>query len=50
MSQPFRFWGLNMHEISKEIFGTEDYESVLEILAPSDALVREFKKRIEKLR
>jgi hypothetical protein len=38
-----------MLEISKEIFGTEDYESVLEVLAPSDALVREFNKRIEKL-
>ena len=24
-----------MLEISKEIFGTEDYESVLEVLAPS---------------
>ena len=36
-----------MLEISKEIFGTEDYESVLEVLAPSDALVREFNKRIE---
>ena len=33
-------------EISNEIFGTEDYESVLAVLSPGDALVREFEDRL----
>ena len=36
-----------IEELSQNIFGTSDYNAVLEVLAPSDALVKEFKKRIE---
>lgn len=36
-------------EISKEIFGNEDYESVLAVLSPGDALVREFEDRLKYL-
>lgn len=36
-------------QISKEIFGTEDYESVLAVLSPGDALVREFEDRLKYL-
>ena len=36
-------------QISKEIFGTEDYESVLAVLSPCDALVREFEDRLKYL-
>ena len=36
-------------EISNEIFGTEDYESVLVVLSPGDALVREFEDRLKYL-
>lgn len=31
-----------MEKISLEVFGTEDYNSVLEIMAPSDTLVKLF--------
>lgn len=36
-------------EISNETFGTEDYESVLAVLSPGDALVREFEDRLKYL-
>lgn len=36
-------------EISNEIFGTDDYESVLAVLSPGDALVREFEDRLKYL-
>lgn len=36
-------------QISKEIFGTEDYESVLAVLSPGDASVREFEDRLKYL-
>lgn len=39
-----------LKEISKEIFGTEDYKAVLEVLAPGDSLVREFYKRVKEQR
>mgnify|MGYP003081981601 CR=1 FL=1 len=39
-----------MEKISEEIFGTSDYQSVLDVLAPSDALVREFYKRVDATR
>lgn len=38
-----------MYDIAKELFGTEDYQSALEELAPSDFLVREFYKRVSQL-
>ena len=31
-----------MAQISLEVFGTEDYNGVLGVMAPSDALVKEF--------
>lgn len=36
-----------IEELSQNIFGTADYNAALEVLAPSDALVKEFKQRIE---
>ena len=36
-----------IEELSQNIFGTADYNAALAVLAPSDALVKEFKKRIE---
>ena len=36
-----------IEEISKKIFGTADYQAALDVLAPSDALVKDFKKEIE---
>ena len=36
-----------IEEISKRIFGTSDYQASLDVLAPYDALVKEFKKEIE---
>lgn len=32
--------------ISIELFGTPDYESVLDMLSPSDSLIKEFKRRV----
>lgn len=34
-----------MEELSQKIFGTPDYVGVLETLAGSDALVKEFRKQ-----
>ena len=34
-----------MNEISLEVFGTEEYEDVLDMMAPSDTLVKEFWRR-----
>lgn len=34
-----------MEAISINLFGTKDYKSVLSIMAPSDALVKEFWKQ-----
>lgn len=36
------------NEISKQLFGTEDYESIIEILAPSDPLITKFNYECEK--
>lgn len=36
-----------IEELSQNIFGTTDYNAALDVLAPSDALVKEFKTRIE---
>ena len=36
--------------ISVDIFGTEDYESMLSILATHDGMVREFNRRVTKLK
>ncbi len=36
-----------MEELSLKIFGTPDYQSVLNVLAPSDKMVKEFKKQCE---
>jgi hypothetical protein len=33
--------------ISEELFGTKDYESVLKVISPSSEMMRIFKKRIE---
>ena len=33
--------------ISEELFGTKDYESVLRVISPSSEMMRIFKKRIE---
>ena len=34
-----------MEQISLELFGTKDYRSILDAMAPSDALVKEFWQR-----
>lgn len=34
-----------MEEISMEMFGTTDYQSVLDAMSPHDSLVKEFKYR-----
>lgn len=36
-------------EISLQIFGSEDYESILDILPPYDGMVKSFKKEVCKL-
>ena len=33
--------------ISEELFGTRDYESVFKVISPSSEMMRIFKKRIE---
>lgn len=38
-----------MRELSLQIFGTEDYESILDILPPYDGMVRKFHKEVAKL-
>ena len=35
-----------MDKISMQLFGTTDYQSVLDVLAPSDGLVKEFYRRV----
>lgn len=35
-----------IEDISVALFGTKDYQSVLDVLSPSDALVKEFKRRV----
>lgn len=35
-------------EISKRLFGTEDYESIIDVLAPSDPLITKFNYECEK--
>lgn len=39
-----------MEEISMRIFGTPDYESILEILPPYDGAVRQFLAEAEKIK
>ena len=39
-----------MEELSIRIFGTTDYQSVLEILPPYDGMVQQFKKEAEALK
>lgn len=39
--------GVDMEKISLEIFGTTDYQSVLDAMAPSDCLVKEFRRRCQ---
>lgn len=39
-----------MEELSLRIFGTPDYQSVLEILPPYDGMVQQFKKEAEALK
>lgn len=39
-----------MEELSLRIFGTEDYESVLEILPPYDGAVKQFLEEVKKLK
>lgn len=34
-----------MESISLELFGTSDYQGVLEVMAPSDSTVKEFWRR-----
>lgn len=38
---------VDMEKISLEIFGTTDYQSVLDAMAPSDCLVKEFRRRCQ---
>lgn len=38
-----------MEELSMRIFGTPDYQSVLEILPPYDGMVKQFLKECEQL-
>lgn len=35
------------NEISKQLFGTEDYKSIIEVLAPSDPLIAKFNYECE---
>ena len=39
-----------MEEISLRIFGTTDYQSVLEILPPYDGAVRQFYAEVERMK
>lgn len=39
-----------MEELSTRIFGTPDYQAVLEILPPYDGAVKQFLKEAEKLK
>lgn len=39
-----------MEELSLRIFGTTDYQSVLEILPPYDGMVQQFLKESEQLK
>lgn len=36
-----------MEKISLAIFGTTDYQAILDVMAPSDALVKEFRRRCQ---
>ncbi len=38
-----------MEELSQKIFGTPDYQSVLEILPPYDGAVKQFLEEAKKL-
>lgn len=42
-------YDVKIKEISLQIFGSEDYESMLDILPPYDGMVKLFKKEICKL-
>lgn len=39
-----------IEQISLKIFGTKDYQTMLEILPPYDGLVRMFQQQIENLK
>lgn len=39
--------GDRMEKISLEIFGTTDYRAVLDVMSPSDYLVKEFRRRCQ---
>lgn len=39
-----------IENISVEIFGTKDYRSMLKILNPHDGMVKEFNRRVTKLK
>lgn len=36
-------------QIALELFGTSDFDGVLDVLAPSDTLVKEFHKRVKEI-
>lgn len=38
-----------MEELAMRIFGTRDYNSVLNILPPYDGMVKEFHRELEKI-
>lgn len=39
-----------LSSIAMEVFGTEDYKMILSILPPYDGMVRDFNKKIERLK
>lgn len=39
-----------MEQIALELFGTTDVEGVLAVLSPSDVLVKEYHRRVNKLK